>query len=442
MKFTRSSGLTPSEKILADLCDASFLTLWSYPNLYRKSGKELCDLMVVFDNDIIIFSDKSCTFPDTGNLTLDWVRWYRKSILESVRQLKKAENWLKTQPQRVYLDARCTQKLPVALPPIQNMKFHKVCVALGAADRAEQETGKRSLKVSTCKREEKFSIGRIVEAQEFIHVFDETNLSVILNELSTARDFLAYLTKKEELFQSEHFAFAESELDLLAYFLWNGREFPIPAKKFKLDPNLWEKVETDQQFLAGREENKISIFWDRLIEYFTKHFLNETLETGNEIPVEDYERGIRLMAAENRFHRRILTKCILERAERARKGYVPSILPSSNVDTHYVLLIGPGDGGEDHATYRKARAEQLYARCIASKAAVPKTQFIVGLGLDAKDVKGSSEDLIFLDTSDWSEKKLEGAEKLRQELGFFVTAAKHSPVIEDEYPVVKADKRP
>jgi hypothetical protein len=49
----RGTGGTPSERILADLGDQTFLDLWSYPNLFidkKKNntgdGKELCDLLV------------------------------------------------------------------------------------------------------------------------------------------------------------------------------------------------------------------------------------------------------------------------------------------------------------------------------------------------------------------------------------------------------------
>jgi hypothetical protein len=82
MRFKRSGGLTASEQLLAELCDKSFLKLWTYPNLFRKPGKELADLLVVFGNDVIIFSDKSCGYPNTGNVDLDWSRWYRSSIAD------------------------------------------------------------------------------------------------------------------------------------------------------------------------------------------------------------------------------------------------------------------------------------------------------------------------------------------------------------------------
>ncbi len=91
MLFKRSEGLTASEQLLAELCDRSFLKLWTYPNLFKKPSKELTDLLVVFGSDVLLFSDKSCAFPDTGDATLDWTRWYRKSIARSAHQVDQAE---------------------------------------------------------------------------------------------------------------------------------------------------------------------------------------------------------------------------------------------------------------------------------------------------------------------------------------------------------------
>ena len=91
---SRSRGSTPSEERLARLCERAFLRLWSYPSVYRNQvdgsgatqGKEVADLLVVFDDDILIFSDKDCAFPNTGNLRLDWSRWYRRAILRSAER--------------------------------------------------------------------------------------------------------------------------------------------------------------------------------------------------------------------------------------------------------------------------------------------------------------------------------------------------------------------
>src|SRR5205823_1459355 len=101
-----------------------FLSLWSYPGVFRDQGKtsadgdgkEICDLLVVFGRDILIFSDKHCEFKDSGRLAVDWQRWFRKAIERSGDQAWGAERWLREHPTRVFLDRKCTQPLPVPLP--------------------------------------------------------------------------------------------------------------------------------------------------------------------------------------------------------------------------------------------------------------------------------------------------------------------------------------
>ena len=132
-RFTKSGGLTPSEELLATLCERSFLSLWSYPNLYRKAGKELCDLLVVFGDDVILFSDKSCGFPASGDVELDWSRWYRRSVSGSAKQMRRAEEWVRRQPERIFLDPQGEVRLPVEIPPSSRLRIHRVCVALRRA---------------------------------------------------------------------------------------------------------------------------------------------------------------------------------------------------------------------------------------------------------------------------------------------------------------------
>jgi hypothetical protein len=102
----RAEGVTPAERYLQRLCDRSFLSLWSYPGVFRDQkadgkkgdGKELCDLLVVCGDDILIFSDKSCKFPDSGDIQLDWCRWFKKAVMESAKQVWGAERWLREFP--------------------------------------------------------------------------------------------------------------------------------------------------------------------------------------------------------------------------------------------------------------------------------------------------------------------------------------------------------
>ena len=81
----RASGTTTSERYLAWLAEHSFLDLWSYPNVYRDvpirggqvMGKEVCDLLVVCGDHVLIFSDKTVGWPKHADSSAAWSRRYR-----------------------------------------------------------------------------------------------------------------------------------------------------------------------------------------------------------------------------------------------------------------------------------------------------------------------------------------------------------------------------
>lgn len=85
----KSSGVTATERMLADFCERSFLKLWSYPNPYKDDGHELCDLLAVFDNDVFVFFDREAVLPDAPEKDPQvlWDRWKRNVI---DRQMKTA----------------------------------------------------------------------------------------------------------------------------------------------------------------------------------------------------------------------------------------------------------------------------------------------------------------------------------------------------------------
>lgn len=90
-----AEGVTRAERYVAQLCKQSFLSIWSYPGVFRDQcrpggkgdGKEVCDLLVVFENHIIIFSDKDCRFGSGGNLKTEWARWFKKAVRNSAKQV-------------------------------------------------------------------------------------------------------------------------------------------------------------------------------------------------------------------------------------------------------------------------------------------------------------------------------------------------------------------
>lgn len=436
-KFVRAAGLTESEKILAELCNDSFLRLWTYPNLFAKPGKELCDLLVVFGSDVIIFSDKNCAYGTSENEDLNWKRWYKKSIAHSAAQIENAASWILDRPDEIYLDAKCTQRLPIQLPNSEDARIHRVCVALGASAAAKAKLGRPSLRIEPGIKDgtKPLTVGRISHARGWVHVFDEDSLSTVLKQLSTASDFVAYLNAKSNLFGGGTFVSAESETDLLARFLWYNRTFPSETKPYVIEPDLWHKVSNDASFNAGRQEDEVSFFWDHLVERLTGFFVEGTLQTGNELTVTEYESMARILAGESRFSRRVLSKLILDRAKRAKAAAIGSLLPSCQPDINYVLYVGQGAEPDAYEDYRNDRASILRLRCIAAKAVLPERRFILGIGLDAAGSHGGSEDFILMDTLEWPGAAIAKAEEIRKELGYFVEGKTTlTRFVEDEYP--------
>ena len=87
-------GFNKTEKRLIELANNAFIGLWSYPNVYsdegfakNKSGKEVCDLLVVFENNVILFSDKDIKFNDEIDIHIAWKRWFKRAVIESATQL-------------------------------------------------------------------------------------------------------------------------------------------------------------------------------------------------------------------------------------------------------------------------------------------------------------------------------------------------------------------
>ena len=103
--IVRGEGVTDSERYLARLAEQSFLNLWCYPNVFidkktggKGDGKELCDLLVVCGDHVLIFSDKAVAWPNGDDPQIAWKRWYRRAIQKSVDQIRGAERWIAQSP--------------------------------------------------------------------------------------------------------------------------------------------------------------------------------------------------------------------------------------------------------------------------------------------------------------------------------------------------------
>ena len=180
---------------------------------------------MVFGNDVIIFSDKYCVFPNSGDLALDWDRWFRRAVASSAHQAWGAERWLRTYPERIFLDRQCTQPFPLDVPSTSEVRFHLVVVAHDVSRRCAQEFGgsgsmmiQNNLKGLSAHRVP-FSVGDLDAGKSFVHVLDDATLDIIMRTLDTISDFTAYLRKKELLVRSARRIFAAGDEELLAAYL-------------------------------------------------------------------------------------------------------------------------------------------------------------------------------------------------------------------------------
>ena len=130
--LSSAEGVNQSERLLIRLCRKSFLSLWAHANLHtaqdmqggKGSAKEFADVLVVFGDDVIIFSDKHIEFQQARDLDVAWPRWFNRAVIESAKQLHGAMNWLRRFPARIFLDASCTRPLPVSLQ-VERMSYFK-----------------------------------------------------------------------------------------------------------------------------------------------------------------------------------------------------------------------------------------------------------------------------------------------------------------------------
>jgi hypothetical protein len=392
-----------TEEFVLRFCRRSFLSLWSYSNPRGKGGKELCDILVVCEPDIIIVSVKAIGLGESGNPAVDWQRWRRRAIEASADQIYGAERWLENAPSVIRKDG--SPGLP--LPAKSVRRVHRVAVALGSQGKAPLVFG---------------DFGR-----GFVHVFDEKSLAIIMGELDTVSDFVAYLASKEDLYKSGvETHFAGSEEDLFAFYLHRGRKFPDDADVLVVTDGIWEELENKEQYRARKLADKLSYAWDRIIDKIADDVLKGTLEFGPAL--NDSERGLRVMARENRFARRILGKAFMEFMDLASANKVRSRMIVSLSDVAYVFLAMPH--GED----RKFRVAELGCRCFIARGQNQKSTTVVGLATEQYvKGKGFSFDMLYLYKPQWTDEDEKHLVGMQNDLKFF-TAPQYSSAHEDEYP--------
>lgn len=438
--INESSGVTATERMLAEFCERSFLKLWSYPNPYKDDGHELCDLLAVFGDYVFVFFDRENELPEVPDKDpkVLWDRWKRTVIDRQVRTAHGAERYIRS-GRPIFLDAKGTKPFPLGVNKDKAV-IHKILVAHGAKEACERASPQNiygSLAITYTETDggptEPFHIE--IDKRKPVHILDSHNMPIVLGELNTVSDFSAYLDEKVRAASGFDYLTYCGEEDLLGHYLLNydgvTKRHVIGPKKDRVNGVMigegeWHSFIQTDLYKNTKQEDRISYFWDDLIQRTCQNSLDRTL--GGNSDILRGHSAIYEMVKEPRFMRRGLAQKMLAAVERfpdtgpfARQV---TFLPSFQPKLGYVLLqLRAPDAFRAEPDYREKRRTLLEIACGAAKNKFPHLVKVIGIGIDAPKFSGGTvaEDFILMPCETWTDETRTYYEAQNAQWNFFGT---------------------
>lgn len=448
-KIERGKPVNKTEKDLSELCDLAFLKLWSFPNPYKEPGKELCDVLVVFDNNIIIFSVKNIKYNEAKGLA-GWQRWKRKAIDESIEQIKGAEKWISKHSDHIYLNKNCDTYIPIQSK--KRFNIYRIVVAHGISDSIASVPGNTSgsLGIKYSDNNDFKDIQYFVELPKspIYHILDSANLEILLKELDTITDFINYLKEKEKAIKLSKIVTYTGEEDVMGQYLTTiepktGKHYILKDENKDLIVNfenmIWKNFSNSFEYKEKKTLDKDSYLWDEYLKQLCEYALNGEL-TGN-IDVFQENSPIKEMAKESRFHRRILSDGIIQAV-----NYFPEIadnytrkvrlIMSEDNKSAYVFLQIKYNEQEDYEKIvRPKRRQMLNIACGTLKNQYSFLKKIVGIAINSpKHHINADQDYILLDCKKWTREDRSHYYNLNKDYNFWKQKNELKVVNSYEYP--------
>lgn len=455
MKIIKSEGVTPTERLLADFCERSFLKLWSYPNPFKEDKDELCDLLAVFENHVFIFFDRenSAFSKDSNDPLVNWSRWKNKVIDAQIRTAHGAERYIRN-GRGVFLDKDLTIPFPINIDR-QKIVVHKIIIAHGAKEACENFSNDNvygSLGMFYDNGTSKLPSPFMVQMDRVnpVHVIDSHNLPIIFNELDTFYDFSSYLDAKVEAIKSYDALVYCGEEDLLAHYFLNfdkekNKHFIGTSDKninaLIIGEGEWKDFIEHDIYKNKKKADQVSYFWDELIQITCQNTLDGTL-LGDPTPLRG-QSAIHEMAKEPRFQRRALSERMIqsiqnfpESPQRLMRNL--SFMQSFYIEKGYVFLQLKVNGITDYENeYRPKRKAMLEIACGAAKNKFNHLKKVIGIAMDApKYSESNSEDFLLMDCTEWTDNLKEQYERANEKLCFFKTGVPEYITV-TEFPIKK-----
>jgi hypothetical protein len=374
--------MTPSEAFVSELCKKSFLPFWSFSSPLRKKEKELCDVLIVCGNDIVIISVKDIKISGHPDEMVQYERWQKKAIRESIDQIYGAERFMNS-----VNEITLTDKVTKIQLPAQNVRHvYRIAVAFGGENRFPLETGQFG--------------------QGFVHVFDEESTFTVLDELDTVTDFINYLKAKENFLAGKRIL-VPKEVDFLALYINTELIFDFEPDFVSLDDDLWADYSISPEYRKWRKDIKESYVWD----YFVKQLFAIHIDEGNtDANRTDLEKATRVIALETRMNRMELG-VVLNNALR-NKVKARIVTPFANSDHSYVIMPLSKKNW-------KEKEKELQLRCLVARYLYPQGQKVVGIAIGSEDGKQYLFDIAYFNIPEMTADMKEKAMHIRDVLGYF-----------------------
>lgn len=373
--------MTPSEKYVADLCEKSFLPFWSHPSPVGKKGKELCDLLVVCENTIIIISVKDIKVSNHQDKNIRYERWIKKAVDNSLDQVFGAERFLKNVDNVKLKNRKTIIKLPIK----KDRVIYRIAIAFGSNYNFPLPIG--------------------YDNRGLVHVFDEKSTETLIKELDTITDFTRYLKAKESFLEKKHILLPE-EVDFLALYLQTGLEFDFPVNVISGANNLWKDYEKSEDYKTWIKKIKPSFIWDYMIEQLFKYHVSE--ETENERR-NNLEEAVRLINLEPRINR-IELGIILDNAVKRKVKARIVLLPESK---HLYVFIPLSSKNW------KEKEFELELRCVVAKYLYPKVDTFIGVSIGSNGIDENVFDIGYFYFPEINKDFISLAKKVQKEYGYF-----------------------
>ncbi len=377
-----------AENALHELAEKTFLADWCYPNPMLPDGKELCDLLVVFDDIAIIWQLKDTKLDEHGNIKESDIQKNQRQLLGARRQLFELKTDITiTNPRRG----------SEIFNPSDIKNIHLISAFFGDMP----------ILLSTNKKVK----------EHLIHTFTKNFTEIVLNELDTISDFQRYLMDREQLSNTALISTGGEE-QILGYYLSNNRSFD----KFKnynfalLEDDIWKGLKNNPKYKAKKEADQVSYLWDGIIE---------RSHDGNN---PQYELIARELARHDRLARRMLSNAFFDAHKIAHNSseifrrYV--IMEDMNVV--YCFLF------QDDPEPRENRKSHLTAMCHVTRSKHIDKK-IIGIATEAKIRPMSSYDFALFDVHEWTENDQKALEEIQANTDILQNPNMQH-VHDDEYP--------